>query len=71
MRPLGEMKFPRGREEDLTVRVGTHGFGMGSFVSLETDRVPEGVHPRAEIVFAGKTPAGPPVRLTVNLERRC
>src|SRR5262249_11364940 len=71
MRPLGVMKFPRGGEEDVTVRVGTHGFGMGSFVSVETDRVPEGVHSRAEIVFAGKTAAGPPVRLTVHLEKRC
>src|SRR5262249_21710908 len=64
-------RFPRGGEENLTVRIGTHGFGTGSFVSLEYDRVPEGIHPRAEIVFAGKTPAEPPVRLTVSLTDRC
>ena len=71
MRPLGDMKFPRGGEEDLTVRVGTHGLGKGSFVSLETDRVPEGVHPRAEIVLPGKTKDDRPVKLTAVLKHRC
>jgi hypothetical protein len=70
-RSLGAKKFPRGGEEDLTVRVGTHGLGKGSFVSLEHDRVPDGVHPRAEIVFPGKTKDDPPVKLTVTLKQRC
>jgi hypothetical protein len=71
MRPLGAKKFPRGGEEDLTVRVGTHGLGKGSFVSLEYDRVPDEVDPKAEIVFPAKTPGGEPVKLTVSLKQRC
>jgi hypothetical protein len=71
MRPLGAKSIPLGEEEDLTVRVGTHGLGKGSFVSLETDRVPGDVHPKAEIVFPGKKRDDPPVKLTVPLKQRC
>jgi len=71
MRPLGAKAFPHSEEEDLTIRVGTHGIGKGTFVSLETDRVPGDVHPQAEIVFPGKTLDAPPIKLKVPLKQRC
>ena len=68
---VGTTVFPHGTEDDLTVRVGTHGEGSGTWTSLENGRVPKDVHPVAEIAFPGKGPTDPPVKVKVVLARRC
>ena len=69
---VGQEKFVRGEEtEELFVRIGTPGFGKNSFAKIETDCVPKDVHPKAEIVFPGKTAADAPVRRTITLKNRC
>jgi hypothetical protein len=69
---VGQTKFAHGEEtENLTVRIGTAGFGKGSFAKIETDSVPGDVDPKAEIIFPGKTPADAPIRRTLILDRRC
>ncbi len=69
---VGDEKFVRGEEtEELFVRIGTPGFGKESFAKIETDCVPKDVHPKAEIVFPGKTAADAPIRQTLILKKRC
>lgn len=69
---VGQDKFVRGEEtEELFVRIGTPGFGKESFAKFETDCVPQDVHPKAEIVFPGKTAADAPIRRTITLTKRC
>jgi len=69
---VGQEKFVRGEEtEDLIVRIGTPGFGKDSFAKIETDCVPKDVHPKAEIVFPGKTASDAPIRRTLILKNRC
>ena len=68
---VGATTFPHGGEDDLTVRVGTHGDGRATWVSLENSRVPKEVHPLAEITFPGKNPKDPPIELIVPLKQRC
>jgi hypothetical protein len=64
--------FARGKAgTTLTVLVGTPGVGEDSFALLGYDDVPKDAHPVAKISFPGRTPASPPVRLTVPLTRRC
>ena len=68
----GTEAFVRGAaDENLTVRIGTPGFGPGSLAAVETDRVPKDVHPKAEIVFPGRTAADAPIRLALTLSQRC
>lgn len=68
---VGGTSFLHGGEDDLTVRVGTHGDGGAAWVSLENSRVPNEVHPVAEITFPGKKPKDPPIKRTVPLKQRC
>jgi hypothetical protein len=68
---FGATTIPVGGEDDLTVRVGSHGEGKATWVSWDTGQVPKDVHPVAEIAFLGKNPKGPPIKLTVPLKKRC
>jgi hypothetical protein len=71
-RRVGQTKFVRGQEtEDLIVRIGTAGFGKESFAKIETDCVPKDVHPKAEIVFPGKSASDAPIKRTITLKNRC
>jgi hypothetical protein len=63
--------FARGRDNTLTVVVGTPGLGEGSFALLGYDDVPKGVHPVAEVRFPARSPEQPPVVVRVPLKERC
>jgi hypothetical protein len=58
---------------ELSVGVGTKGFGNGSFVHLKywNGAIPDQLQPTARLEFSNKTPGGPPVRLDVTLQHRC
>lgn len=72
LRRIGTEVFVRGEDgESLRVRIGTPGFGPGSFAAVGTDRVPKDIHPKAEIFFPAKTADAVPIRLTIPLTKRC
>jgi hypothetical protein len=58
---------------ELSVGVGTRGFGKGSFVHLKywNGAIADELQPTARLEFANKTPGGPPIRLEVTLRHRC
>jgi hypothetical protein len=60
----------RGKEEELMVFVGTRGLGE-SVTRILHERVPEDVHPVAEIEFPAKEAGGKPIRRKVVLNQRC
>jgi hypothetical protein len=65
---FGVTALPVGGQDDLPVRVGSHGDGSGTRVSWETGRVPKGVHPVAEIVFPGKRANDPTINALVGVK---
>jgi hypothetical protein len=58
---------------NLSVGVGTRGYGKGAFVHLcyTHNAIPENVHPTAVLEFPNKTAGGPPIRVLKKLQERC
>jgi hypothetical protein len=66
-----EFPLVRGQKMSLRAELGSAGIGVGTFNALSNDKVPEGVHPVATVVFRHKDPKQPAVVVSVELNRRC
>jgi hypothetical protein len=69
-------KLARGEKpSDLEASIGTPGLGNGTFATLlyeaHSARIPDNIHPVAEIVFLGKAPSSRLRSTKVLLDRRC
>ncbi len=56
---------------ELYAWVGTPGLGKGTFAALLHQRVPNSVHPVAEIEFPNKQATGPALKARIVLKERC
>lgn len=65
-------RLVRGQETELKVHVGARGLGAGTFAAiLYQNRVPEDVHPEAEVEFPPASPGMAPLKVRVPLKQRC
>lgn len=71
MSPDGEQKLVRGRNEDFALRLGTPGFGPGSFAYIVYDAlIPSAARPHLRVEYPGANGERPLVRDHV-VEDRC
>jgi hypothetical protein len=69
---FGLLELKIGRETQVTLGVGSPGYGPGTHTYLEYDGViPAKMHPTIEVVYAGKKPSDPPIRVKHELKDRC
>jgi hypothetical protein len=64
-------KLRLGQEDKVTLCLGTHGLGPGSFVTMCHDLVPKDVHPTLEVSFPSKEPGGQLLTRKYTLTKRC
>jgi len=62
-----QQPFRPGSSEDLSVVVGTHGIGPGTFTHVNTDAYPKGAWPWATIEYPAK-PGGKPILARARLK---
>lgn len=66
------LRLTIGREQDLFLRVGTPGLGVGTFAAIAYEGIiPERFHPRVEIIYPPKIAGEPPMKQLYELKERC
>jgi hypothetical protein len=66
-----EQSLRRGTRDSIMTMIGTPGLGGGTFAALDYPRVPQRVHPVAEVEFPPAPGQSSPTRVTVPLDYRC
>jgi hypothetical protein len=60
-----------GESRMLAAQIGTPGLGRGTFATLSAGIPPAALHPVAEIRFPTADPKAAPIRMKVDLDKRC
>jgi hypothetical protein len=66
-----ESALSRGESRLLVAQIGTPGLGRGTFATLSAGVPPADLHPVAEMEFPAADPKAAPIRLKVDLDKRC
>jgi hypothetical protein len=64
-------KLSRGKNEEVTLYLGTAGLGAGAFATMEYDLVPKDVHPTVEVQFLAEKPGQPSITRKYVLKHWC
>ncbi len=66
-----DQSLRRGTKSSVMTMIGSRGLGDGAFAALDFPRVPEGIHPVADIELPNPVEGAAPIRVRLPLDHRC